>query len=472
MSHERSDQTPIDSPVIDPTILTSEGVLKEVSKRSFLTDTVTGTGPYQAIVLDAWPEQISGSADTSAWGSTQVITVNRIRARIIKEYSDAHIRQFPAPEKLPIGDVQMSESDRYKINMHPVYTCKNGTADQPLPSVGSRVWVDYARIGSGGPDGLGQLPEYWLTAETVLAGETGGTGGPPSSKGAFLFGHRAASVGSTQTPQIITPLGVQAHGSTVQLISPAPVYKENRVRLYSYAKLNNNSPLLVSVASTKPANSIKSKLHVLAADRFNAMNQAFKKEMKGVIPNKYLRIGFRVQSGTRPQWPREGASFEEYRKAIIRRYKKQFPGSDEYTFRKGSAIKAFNSPHQTGLAIDLRFLEGGRLMHSGEGASKTVATQKKMKVFQWLKLNAHRFGFSPLYHEPWHWEVLIPRANFFSGEEFAPLVDGVRDYNVKVVETSTSPYPINVTEPGGRFHSVKGKKLATDDRVFAFSQFG
>ncbi len=197
MSHERSDQTPIDSPVIDPTVLSSEGVLKEVSKRSFLTDTVTGTGPYQAIVLDAWPEQITGSADTSAYGSTQVETVNRIRARIIKEYSDAHIRQFPAPEKLPIGDVQISESDRYKINMHPVYTCRDGTADQPLPSVGSRVWVGYARIGSGGPDGLGQLPEYWLAAETVLAGEVGGLGDPPSAKAALAIGSAHKKLGLT-----------------------------------------------------------------------------------------------------------------------------------------------------------------------------------------------------------------------------------------------------------------------------------
>ena len=204
MSHERSDQTPIDSPVIDPTILTSEGVLKEVSKRSFLTDTVTGTGPYQAIVLDAWTEPVTPGAGTSAQASTQVVSVNRIRARIIKEYSDAHIRQFPAPSKLPTGpDAQITESDRYKINMHPIYTCRDGTAAQPLPRVGSRVWVGYARIGSGGPDGLGQLPEYWLAAETVLAGTEGGIGDPPSSKGAFLFGHRAAK-GLSGTSQLRT----------------------------------------------------------------------------------------------------------------------------------------------------------------------------------------------------------------------------------------------------------------------------
>lgn len=198
MSHERSDQTPIDSPVIDPTILTSEGVLKEVSKRSFLTDTVTGTGPYQAIVLQAWTEEIIPGAGTSALASTQVTIVKRIRARILKEYSDAHIRQFPAPSQVDNGlGSDTSPADLAKINLHPIYTCRDGAADQPLPKPGSRVWVGYARIGSGGPDGLGQLPEYWLAAETVLAGETGGTGGVGSSQTAFLIGEAHARLGAT-----------------------------------------------------------------------------------------------------------------------------------------------------------------------------------------------------------------------------------------------------------------------------------
>jgi hypothetical protein len=198
MSHERSDQTPIDSPVVDTTILTSEGVLKEVSKRSFLIDTVTGTGPYQAIVLDAWKEPVHPGAGTTKYASTLVLTVNRVRARILKEYSDAHIRQFPAPKHLPTGpDVLMTEVDKYKINMHPIYTCRDGTADQPLPRIGSRIWVGYARIGSGGPDGLGQLPEYWLAAESVVGGEEGGAGGPGSAQQAHLFSLSAKKLSGT-----------------------------------------------------------------------------------------------------------------------------------------------------------------------------------------------------------------------------------------------------------------------------------
>ena len=117
------------------------------------------------------------------------------------------------------------------------------------------------------------------------------------------------------------------------------------------------------------------------------------------------------------------------------------------------------SPHETGLAFDIG-------NHGLEPVSATKSQQKKTPAFAWLKENAHRFGITPYKHEPWHWEVLVPQANFSSGAEFSP-----GNYNVRVVETSQTPYPENVRDFKGRSYNVEGQKLKTTNRIFASNRF-
>jgi len=67
--------------------------------------------------------------------------------------------------------------------------------------------------------------------------------------------------------------------------------------------------------------------------------------------------------------------------------------------------RAFNSPHETGLTIDLR----------GSGLAASSAVAEKMKTtaaYKWLVANAHKFGFTPYSPEPWHWEHKIPKEQW------------------------------------------------------------
>jgi zinc D-Ala-D-Ala carboxypeptidase len=65
----------------------------------------------------------------------------------------------------------------------------------------------------------------------------------------------------------------------------------------------------------------------------------------------------------------------------------------------GSAGLAVNSPHFTGRALD--FYVGGDPVDTKDS---NRALQVKTPVYQWLVRNAARFGFSPYFYEPWHWE--------------------------------------------------------------------
>lgn len=65
----------------------------------------------------------------------------------------------------------------------------------------------------------------------------------------------------------------------------------------------------------------------------------------------------------------------------------------------GTAGLAKNSPHFTGRALDLYV--GGEPV-STEDRNRALQTQTK--VYRWLVRNADKFGFTPYFYEPWHWE--------------------------------------------------------------------
>lgn len=67
----------------------------------------------------------------------------------------------------------------------------------------------------------------------------------------------------------------------------------------------------------------------------------------------------------------------------------------------GRADLAVNSPHFTGRALDVYV--GGEPV---ETKDSNRAVQVRTPVYQWLVLNAERFGFRPYYYEPWHWEYV------------------------------------------------------------------
>jgi len=97
---------------------------------------------------------------------------------------------------------------------------------------------------------------------------------------------------------------------------------------------------------------------------------------------------------------------------------------DRYGSAKTGRRKlAFISVHNSGLAFDIR-------SNGLSSESDATTQQKNTTLFKWLKENAHKYGFTPYKVEPWHWELLPPRASYFTA------IDYVQDknYNVRVVE--------------------------------------
>jgi len=174
---------------------------------------------------------------------------------------------------------------------------------------------------------------------------------------------------------------------------PLPPYTQNRVKVGDYGRLPYDSPLLVQVPGTKEVF-----LHKLAADRFMALREA---AAQAGFPDVLLASAWR---------PHNWRSFEDYERQMISRY-----GS----LSAGRRWVAYNSPHETGLAMDF----------GNHGLSPTSATnrqQMQTPFYHWLVDNAHRFGLTPYKNEAWHWEAKIPREAWVSGQEFTD------DYGVYV----------------------------------------
>jgi len=235
---------------------------------------------------------------------------------------------------------------------------------------------------------------------------------------------------------------------------------EQRVRAGAFASLPGDSPLLKKIPGG-------AKVHTLFADRLAKLNSAWINQGGGSEPFSSSN-GLRARPEVRYAWLKNPNSnkFQKFAKnnnnannlkAALQRgetnHYKLWEAMllDEYNnLRLGKERRGWNSPHQTGLAVD--FNNNGLTPMTKE---KSIPTQQASKSFQWLRQNAYKFGINPYKKEPWHWECLIPRENFISGEEFSPhsLWDQDR-YNIKVIEKSTT-----------------GKKLATTHKYFAANKF-
>lgn len=162
-------------------------------------------------------------------------------------------------------------------------------------------------------------------------------------------------------------------------------YEERRVRVKNYGVLPRNSPLLAEIPSTrrKPL-----KLHKLAAAAFHKMAEEVMEE---------LGIELKAASAwRRHRWQ----SWEHFEETMIKKY-----GS----VRAGRKWVAYDSPHETGLAVD--FGVGGL-----EPSRRTATKQRETPLHKWLVENASRFGFHPYKCEPWHWEFSISRKAWETGD--------------------------------------------------------
>jgi hypothetical protein len=162
-------------------------------------------------------------------------------------------------------------------------------------------------------------------------------------------------------------------------------YIPNRVYLKDYASLPADSPLLVPLPTARGHK--QQYIHHLVLPDFMEMS---------IATNAQIGVPLSAASGWRDcLWP----SFAAYKKAVIKQY-----GSLE----KGQKYRAFQSPHQTGLCIDL--LCGGLAP-----VSATIKDQKQSWLFRWLVENMWRWGFTPYLAEPWHIEHKVDPASYWAG---------------------------------------------------------
>ena len=161
-------------------------------------------------------------------------------------------------------------------------------------------------------------------------------------------------------------------------------YDEQRVRVKLYGTMPRDSPLLVPIPSVGKAR----RLHVLAAKALATMAEAVKKD---------LRLELEVASGWRAhRW----SSRKQYEEVLVQRF-----GS----VAEGRKWLAYDSPHETGLAIDIGV---GGLWPT----RSTVATQKQQPLHRWLVEHAWEFGWHPYKVEPWHWEFPMSLQALKTGE--------------------------------------------------------
>ena len=170
-------------------------------------------------------------------------------------------------------------------------------------------------------------------------------------------------------------------------------YEENRVRVRNFGSLPSSSPLLERVSSVEGRSC---RLHVLAAADFNRMAAAVKID---------IGIDLAITSGWRPhRWK----SREHYEDTLVRKYGEGGKLTREQAIREGKKWLAYNSPHETGLAMDIGV--GGLWPDR-----KTAPAQREQPLHAWLVEHAWEYGWTPYKKEPWHWEHHVSREAWETG---------------------------------------------------------
>jgi len=143
------------------------------------------------------------------------------------------------------------------------------------------------------------------------------------------------------------------------------------------------------------------KLHWIAAQSFNQLRAA------ALADGHDLRLN----NGWRPkEWP----TLEAYEEWALKHYA---------SLKAARNSKSYLGAHHVGLAMDLG-KSAGFSPEFGSGRTKQRA-MRELKAFEWMVINAARFGWTPLlgvptkkdpwwYEEPWHWERKITKRQLLS----------------------------------------------------------
>ncbi|MBL9106697.1 MAG: D-alanyl-D-alanine carboxypeptidase family protein [Myxococcales bacterium] len=235
-----------------------------------------------------------------------------------------------------------------------------------------------AATGTRAPGHAGEPPAAVVTKSQSAA--------PPHAAATPALHTAAAAPGHDAEPRPAEALRAAAVVGAPVLRSAAvaaDTYVERRVSVRVYGTIGPDSPLLVAVPGTCGPR----RLHRLAAAALARMSAAAQQD---------LGLELRLASAWRAhRWQ----SRAQYEAVLLAKY-----GS----IAEGKRWLAFDSPHETGLAVDI-----------GVGGLKpsraSVDFQRQTPLHRWLVARAHEFGFHPYKTEPWHWEHPLSLAAYRSG---------------------------------------------------------
>lgn len=410
----------------DPHTTTSLDAIKNATKDFYSEAILNKANRFVGVVL-----RVDGTTrennfwDLNYWASlttTQVTKSDKneapnllqIRVRIPEIHS-----HLPIPNSLP--DVSEKSSEHNTINLYHCFVAESeAITNMGNPEPGSLVIVDFKnRSTLSGPTYYGPvkgessvIPTKGLkkpNGSDVFAGGTEVADTEFSNVVGVDYSSDLTTVNLSPAQPIASP-GFKFTKSNLRKL------RENRVRRFAYGNCKREGPAMVPLPGG-------AKAHPLLAVRLEAMNQLWSRyvQREGIlgktvpkgngVGTEQISSTLNVSSGFRNKkaYPLNNEGFRKWCGEVINYYKNK--GKD-YTCRQASRLRAFASPHETGLAID--FSNNGL-----KAVSKTMSTQVKSPAFEFLVKYAWLFGFYPYNGETWHWELQIPREAWKSGEEFA-----------------------------------------------------
>tara|TARA_R100000664_G_scaffold32019_1_gene46333 strand:+ start:12575 stop:14230 length:1656 start_codon:yes stop_codon:yes gene_type:complete len=357
------------------------------------------------------------------------------------------------------GNKSAEEVDKRIIDMYPIFSSADTKTSSYLPEIGSLVWVDFVdkKTQSAGvylrpvnadkttinsEAGAGKSSQPFNSKAQGSTGASAATGGASgqvatsnntnsptlqkegfnfySSKGGFIIPPRTTLGGMVSKYDNKENLKVTNDGTyktdtrirylkNIRIADPGEpnMMRTNRVRPYSYGNIEKLSRNLVDVPTS---NGIKrQKLHILAAERFEALNIAWFEYISGE-EGKSFYLGNLIDGIFKIS---RGFESHKYNNDYDYYVDKMMQDGKYGSIKEAQRYEPFRSVYETGLVFDI----GNNGFQGGPSAINSFA-------WGWLIENAYLYGIYPSAVDYKRWEVQLPRKSWFSGKEFANTKTG------------------------------------------------
>ncbi len=428
---------------------TSLGAVRQATSDHFAESLLKTAGKFIGIVLRVDGTVREGAIDPSHWSASNTFMVKKDSRYEIPNLQQVRVRipelhaHLPVPEFLPSGDDFSAKAKKAHdiINMYPCFVAASEElTEKGPPDLASLVWVDFQnRATFQGPIYLDKIEHdvrilsdsgEVVEAKERFAGEAtvGGVGVATESTDIPESG-TTVQIGIGQ-PIIINPKRYTINRWLGGQVSKT---RSRRVKLLAYGRIDKEIVAKSGKTTTKMEKSFvtpellpsnmqyagrSEEVHPLLIPRLRQLN-----EIWGMYYDYHGLASVNVPDS--PGLPGKGRPYQRnltISSGVRGTFSPTFAGlralcqtgyemSPPRTCREQRRFRSCFSPHMTGLAVDFR---GNGLNTSSALIEKHVLTH----TYQFLRLYAWLCGFYPLKTETWHYECVIPRLSWLTGEEF------------------------------------------------------